>query len=60
MSTSTRRCIDNGISSNGWSDGTKEYRGLGARHEKLAVNYVALWSIAMIERALKRLYPNRP
>ena len=38
----------------------KEYRALGTRHEKLAVNYVALWLIAMIDRALKRLYPNTP
>jgi transposase len=38
----------------------KEYRSLGTRYEKLAVNYVALWLIAMIERALKLLYPNKP
>jgi transposase len=38
----------------------KEYRALGTRYEKLAVNYVALWLIAMIDRALKHLYPNRP
>jgi transposase len=38
----------------------KEYLALGTRHEKLAVNYVALWLIAMIDRALKRLYPNTP
>jgi transposase len=37
----------------------KEYRSLGTRHEKLAVNYVALWLIAMIEKALRRLFPNR-
>jgi transposase len=37
----------------------KEYRSLGTRHEKLAVNYVALWLIAMIEKALNRLFPNR-
>ena len=37
-----------------------EYRSLGTRHEKLAVNYVALWLIAMIERSLKLLYPNQP
>jgi transposase len=28
----------------------KEYRSLGTRHEKLAVNYVALWLIAMSKR----------
>ena len=37
----------------------KEYRSLGTRYEKLAVNYLALWLVAMIERALKRLFPNR-
>jgi transposase len=37
----------------------KEYRSLGTRYEKLAVNYVAMWLIAMIEKALKRLFPNR-
>jgi transposase len=37
----------------------KEYRSLGTRHEKLAVNYVALWLIAIIERSLKLLFPNR-
>jgi transposase len=36
----------------------KEYRSLGTRHEKLAVNYVALWLIAMIEKSLKLLFPN--
>jgi transposase len=36
----------------------KEYRALGTRHEKLAVNYVALWLVAMIERSLKRLFPH--
>jgi transposase len=36
----------------------KEYRALGTRHEKLAVNYVALWIIAMIEKSLKLLIPN--
>jgi transposase len=36
----------------------KEYRALGTRYEKLAVNYVALWLIAMIDKALKRLYPD--
>jgi transposase len=37
----------------------KEYRSLGTRYEKLAVNYVALWLVAIIEKALKRLLPNR-
>lgn len=37
----------------------KEYRSLGTRYEKLAVNYVALWLVAIIDKALKRLYPNR-
>jgi len=36
----------------------KEYRSLGTRHEKLAVNYVALWIVAMIEKSLKLLIPN--
>ena len=36
----------------------KEYRSLGTRHEKLGVNYVALWLVAMIERSLKLLFPN--
>jgi transposase len=36
----------------------KEYRGLGTRHEKLAVNYVALWLVAIMDRSLKRLYPS--
>src|SRR4051794_22913517 len=38
----------------------KEYRALGTRHEKLAVNYVALWLVAIIEKALRRLYPDAP
>ncbi len=38
----------------------QEYRSLGTRHEKLGVNYVALWLIAMIERSLKLMYPNPP
>ena len=37
----------------------KEDRALGTRHEKLAVNYMALWLVAIIEKALKRLFPNR-
>jgi transposase len=36
----------------------KEYRSLGTRHEKLAVNYVALWLVAMIDKSLKLLIPN--
>jgi transposase len=34
----------------------KEYRSLGTRYEKLAVNYVALWVVAIIDRALKHMY----
>jgi len=37
----------------------KEYRRLGTRYEKLAVNYVAMWLVAIIEKALVRLLPNR-
>jgi transposase len=33
----------------------KENRALGTRHEKLAVNYVALWLVAIIDRSLKKL-----
>lgn len=36
----------------------KEYRALGTRYEKLAVNYVALWLVAIIDKALKHLYPD--
>ena len=36
----------------------KEYRALGTRYEKLAVNYVALWLVAIMDKALKRLYPD--
>jgi transposase len=36
----------------------KEYRALGTRHEKLAVNYVALWLVAMIDKSLDHLFPN--
>jgi hypothetical protein len=32
----------------------KECRALGTRYEKLAVNYVALWIVAIIEKLLKR------
>ena len=31
----------------------KECRALGTRHEKLAVDYVTLWMIAMIEKLLR-------
>jgi transposase len=36
----------------------KEYRRLGTRYEKLAVNYVAMWMVAIIEKTLFRLLPN--
>jgi transposase len=36
----------------------KEYRSLGTRYEKLAVNYVAMWLVAMMEKALRRLLPS--
>ncbi len=36
----------------------KEYRRLGTRYEKLAVNYVAMWLVAIMEKALFRLLPN--
>jgi transposase len=36
----------------------KEYRSLGTRYEKLAVNYVAMWLVAMIDKALHRLLPD--
>ncbi len=36
----------------------KERRALGTRYEKLAVNYVALWMVAIIEKLLQR-YSNR-
>jgi transposase len=36
----------------------KEYRALGTRHEKLAVNYVALWLVAIMDKALHRLFPD--
>jgi len=32
----------------------KECRALGTRYEKLAVNYLALWLVAMIEKLLKK------
>ena len=37
----------------------KEYRRLGTRYEKLAINYVAMWLVAIMEKALKRLLPDR-
>lgn len=36
----------------------KEYRRLGTRYEKLAINYVAMWLVAIIEKSLKRLLPD--
>lgn len=36
----------------------KECRALGTRYEKLAVNYVALWMVAMIEKLLKKHLSN--
>ena len=36
----------------------KEYRALGTRYEKLAVNYVALWLVAIMEKSLKKLLPD--
>jgi transposase len=36
----------------------KEYRSLGTRYAKLAVNYVALWLVAIIDKALHRLLPD--
>src|SRR3954469_18452748 len=36
----------------------KEYRRLGTRYEKLGINYVAMWLVAIIEKALFRLLPN--
>ena len=36
----------------------KEYRRLGTRYEKLAVNFVAFWLVAIMEKALFRLLPN--
>jgi transposase len=32
----------------------KEYRALGTRYEKLAVNYMALWIIAIVEKLLRK------
>jgi transposase len=36
----------------------KEYRALGTRYEKLAVNYVALWLVAIMDKALRWLFPD--
>jgi transposase len=38
----------------------KECRALGTRYEKLAVEYVALWMVAMIEKALHYGQKNPP
>ena len=40
----------------GWQ---KDCRRLGTRYEKLAVNYVAFWLVALMEKALFHLFPNR-
>ena len=37
----------------------KECRRLGTRYEKLAVNYIAMWLVAIAERTVSRLLPNR-
>jgi transposase len=37
----------------------KEYRSLSTRYEKLAVNYVALWLVAIIDKALDQLLPDK-
>jgi transposase len=36
----------------------KEFRRLGTRYEKLGVNYVAMWLVAIMEKVLFRLLPN--
>jgi len=46
-----RRVIEQVV---GWY---KEYRSLGTRYEKLAVNYVALWLVAIIDKVLHHLLP---
>lgn len=38
----------------------KEYRGLSTRHEKLAINYVALWLVAIMDKSLQVLLPKEP
>lgn len=35
----------------------KEYRALGTRYDKLAVNYVALWILAIIDKLLHKYAP---
>jgi len=35
----------------------KEYRSLATRYQKLAVNYVTMWLVAIMDRSLKQLYP---
>jgi len=37
----------------------KECRRLCTRYEKLAVNYIAMWLVAIAERTVSRLLPNR-
>jgi hypothetical protein len=36
----------------------KEYRALGTRYEELAVDDVALWLVAIMDKALHRLFPD--
>lgn len=51
--TYRRRCVvEQAV---GWY---KEYRSLGTRYEKLAVNYVAMWLVAIMEKSLHRLLPD--
>jgi transposase len=35
----------------------KECRSLSSRYEKLAVNYVALWLVAIMDKALQQFFP---
>jgi len=35
----------------------KEYRALGTRYDKLAVNYVAFWILAIIDKLLRKYAP---
>jgi len=49
-----QRCIVEQVV--GWY---KEYRSLSTRYEKLAVNYVALWLVAIMDKALHKLLPNQ-
>ena len=49
-----QRCIVEQVV--GWY---KEYRSLSTRYEKLAVNYVALWLVAIIDKALHQLLPDQ-